>query len=515
VFVGKDVLELISSAMYIDPMSLYREYIQNSADAIDLSSRMSSDLGASATENDYSRRIEVLVDQTSRSVQIRDFASGISSIEFFETLLALGGSEKRGMGCRGFRGVGRLAGLAYAQELIFTSRASGEPVVSKLVWDVRALRRALRDSTNKSDVSKIIREVTTCELLNADGFPDSFFQVELNGVVRLRNDLLLNVDAVAEYLCQVAPVPFSPDFSFSNSLAQHFQEVVDIRGIDIRINSAEEPLYRPHRDKMMVNSSHHMVAKHVDFFEVPAIDSGRAAIGWLMHHDYLGAISKSALVAGLRLRVGNMQIGDDSTLREIFQEPRFNGWAIGEIHIIDNRIIPNGRRDHFENNIHFQNLANHLAPLGREIARQCRQSSRKRNLLKRFHQCADLLLENILIVEQGAIGSQAGKKFIETIKLNLNELHSLSNNEALLEEKKVLSEQLETLNIRLVKSLSKFASPAKPLRHMAAIERDTCQRLFELIFECSTNRVVARNLIERIIDRLEQSHENPVIQNSS
>ena len=35
IIVGKDILELLSSSMYIDPMSLYREYIQNAADAID------------------------------------------------------------------------------------------------------------------------------------------------------------------------------------------------------------------------------------------------------------------------------------------------------------------------------------------------------------------------------------------------------------------------------------------------------------------------------------------------
>ncbi len=33
--IGKDVLELLSSAMYVDPLTIYREYVQNAADAID------------------------------------------------------------------------------------------------------------------------------------------------------------------------------------------------------------------------------------------------------------------------------------------------------------------------------------------------------------------------------------------------------------------------------------------------------------------------------------------------
>ena len=34
--IGKDVLELVTSAMYTSPLTIYREYIQNSSDAIEL-----------------------------------------------------------------------------------------------------------------------------------------------------------------------------------------------------------------------------------------------------------------------------------------------------------------------------------------------------------------------------------------------------------------------------------------------------------------------------------------------
>ena len=35
VVIGKDILELLSSSMYVDPMAIYREYVQNAADSID------------------------------------------------------------------------------------------------------------------------------------------------------------------------------------------------------------------------------------------------------------------------------------------------------------------------------------------------------------------------------------------------------------------------------------------------------------------------------------------------
>ena len=32
--VGKDILELLSSSMYVNPLAIYREYVQNAVDAI-------------------------------------------------------------------------------------------------------------------------------------------------------------------------------------------------------------------------------------------------------------------------------------------------------------------------------------------------------------------------------------------------------------------------------------------------------------------------------------------------
>ncbi|MGD0909790.1 MAG: ATP-binding protein, partial [Candidatus Acidiferrales bacterium] len=102
--VGKDILELLSTSMYIDPMSMYREYIQNAADAVDLAQ--------AAGVLHVPGRVDIRIDQTTRSVFIRDNGSGLGQEQFVHQLTALGGSKKRGTRARGFRGVGRLAGLA-------------------------------------------------------------------------------------------------------------------------------------------------------------------------------------------------------------------------------------------------------------------------------------------------------------------------------------------------------------------------------------------------------------------
>ena len=76
--------------MYVSPLSIYREYVQNSADAIDEAKKG----GASR-----SGRVAMTFDHPSRSVNIRDNGSGIPADKAVDLLLAVGGSQKRGTFC--------------------------------------------------------------------------------------------------------------------------------------------------------------------------------------------------------------------------------------------------------------------------------------------------------------------------------------------------------------------------------------------------------------------------------
>src|SRR5437879_5846966 len=68
IVVGKDVLELLSTSMYVDPMTIYREYIQNAADAID-QARDGGDL--------RKPKVQININPESRSVRIRDNGTGL------------------------------------------------------------------------------------------------------------------------------------------------------------------------------------------------------------------------------------------------------------------------------------------------------------------------------------------------------------------------------------------------------------------------------------------------------
>jgi molecular chaperone HtpG len=117
IVVGKDILELLTGAMYADPLTVYREYVQNSADALD-------DAREAGFNIKHEPQITVWLDHEHRSVRIRDIGIGVPNRDFIRRLTAIGASPKCGKARRGFRGVGRLSGLGYCQELVFRSRAA-------------------------------------------------------------------------------------------------------------------------------------------------------------------------------------------------------------------------------------------------------------------------------------------------------------------------------------------------------------------------------------------------------
>src|SRR3546814_2661275 len=98
-------------------------------------------------------------------------------------------------------------------------------------------------------------------------------------------------------------------------------------------------------------------------------DGGVAAVGWIVHHDYLGALPRRARIGGIRLRAGDIQVVDHQVLIDYFAEPRFHSWSVAEIHVLDRRTIPNARRDFFELTVHFNDLTAQLEPLTRKLAK--------------------------------------------------------------------------------------------------------------------------------------------------
>lgn len=368
--VGGDLIASLSMGLYSNPLEIYRELVQNATDAYQIN--------GTPPRN---RRIDIQIDRMNRKVTLRDYATGLSARKITKSLFTIGNSRKRGKQLRGFRGVGRLAALGYCKELVFRSRKSATEPVWQLAWDSVALHRYL-NQPDGSDIAQILKTISTVsQLEESKEWPKCFFECELNGVRASKNDIILNSDAVSTYLSEIAPIGFRTDFSFAKDIYTILGKEVAFE-VKIFINGNEEALTRPHSDELLSALDQKKIITTVDqVVPISELDDGfeTVAKGWILHHDYPGALPLSSNVRGLRIRVGNIQVGDERTLEHLFKESRFNSWCIGEIHIVSHDIKPNTRRDNLELCPALDDLENSLRILAKNLIQTCRDKSAERN----------------------------------------------------------------------------------------------------------------------------------------
>ncbi len=372
---GMYLLETLTSGMYNDPLSIYREYLQNSVDSIDQSGRSPED-----TE------IKIELNPIQQSVSIYDNGDGISFEKAEKVLSSIGSSEKLGTLQRGFRGIGRLGGIAFAKKVVFRTSATGESIVSTQEWDCEDLRHLLRSPKHSSmTIEELFSRVSSfyqeddIELKNS-----SFFEVKLLEVESFRN-YIFDIQRIKQYLIQVAPLPFDTEqFSFHDKVQTFLTDNVPQYG-EYKITLNGEQLFRPYKDELSITSK--QGNDQLESVELFTLTSGgtNLAYGWYgKRRDLLGSIRKGAAVSGLRIKVGNLQVGDQHLLDRCFRENRFNSYSVGEVHVCDQSLLPNSRRDDFVDNKQKTILYNLIEreiglPLSKEIRRMSRVKAKNQS----------------------------------------------------------------------------------------------------------------------------------------
>ena len=200
--VGKNVLESLTTGMYVDNQIIFREYVQNSSDAID----EAVEQGVFPTRHEG--KIHITLDRERREIKIRDNGIGIPSERVFHGLGDIGNSVKSYAENRGFRGIGRLGGLSYCKELQFITSYQGEPYKTITFWDCTELKRLLKPSVKEySTAIEVIDAVTVLDK-KPEAADEHYFEVVLTGIEE-GHDNLLDFENIRDYLAQVAPVPFN------------------------------------------------------------------------------------------------------------------------------------------------------------------------------------------------------------------------------------------------------------------------------------------------------------------
>lgn len=419
--VGKYTLESLTTGMYSDPKIVYREYIQNAVDSLETAV-------AQNLIEPQGMRIDIIIDEESSTISIRDNGMGIPCADARDTLMNVGNSRKRHSNNRGFRGIGRLGGMSYCDTLVFTTSAEDETQKTIVSFDCKKLRNLLVPGQYEDmTLADVLSEVTTISL-EPEKREKHYFLVEMKNVSGFSD--LLDVDAARSYISQVAPLPYqSRRFIYASQLHGYLaKQGYTVEEFPIFVGESEsdlEPLYKPNRsrfhsdrNKMKADDITKMV-----YFDI-TIDGELYALGWYGDCGWYGSLSEKE-ISGIRVRKGNILIGDNKTLNGIFREARFNGWAQGELFIITDKLIPNARRDDFEQNQYYFKLLEALREgVGLDITHAIREASLSRNDVsaKAMREVAKKLNEADTILDEGFNSSVDKEKLLTELTAAAEEL---------------------------------------------------------------------------------------------
>lgn len=373
-FFGGFVLETLTIGMYGEARNAIREYIQNGFDSIQ---RAIEELHILEPGGGL---IEIELAPDHECLTIRDNGAGLPTKTAATVLARVGASGKSHRKNAGFRGIGRLAGIVFSDTVSFTTKAKGEREQTTIVFKAKAMRAAMAPGKGST---KSAQDLMT-ETVDAFRTPHNdvnkhFFEVKLEGFTDAPDECV-SAQEMYDFVSQVAPVPYPSEFPYLKKL----QEAAKTYGIpidEVRI-TIKDGSGKPKPVTKRYVPSYEFESGSVKLNDC-AIEHSRTRRwwAWVGKKAESGAYTDSR-VRGLRVRVRNIQIDGTAIVREIFRDhakshERFQDYFLGEIFVEPSALVPNARRDGFEEDASWKGLRNELAVLIKELGKEAYEVSRQ------------------------------------------------------------------------------------------------------------------------------------------
>lgn len=369
--IGAEILPILTTGLYRNTLDALREYVQNAVDA-------------------DADRIEIDIDPD--VVSVVDTGSGMTSDQA-RNAIRFGVSDKSPLENVGFRGIGIYSGFNVCDSLEIYTKDGCDPNTYKLTFDFYGIRtQLLREQEKRSlgsppelHLERLLEQSVFMESIGEEPFRNRGTTVIMSGLLETAYSQLNDWDSVVDYLRNVVPLPFHPDFRYGSFIEQRFHErdhkVVPIA---LTLNGRQEPLFRPYTDSLFKNGGRHAP----QFFDVKGRSNQEFGFAWVCVNDARETI-KDRNLRGLLLKKLGFSISDRQYLEPFFARPTYSRRITGEVILTHERLIPNAARNDFENNTTLQDFMGQLPKLTREIdrwANEIQESERAREVLSESNQ---------------------------------------------------------------------------------------------------------------------------------
>jgi molecular chaperone HtpG len=398
--------------MYGESENALREYVQNAFDSL----RSAMQLKMIDAET---ARIDVILSEKDQ-ISIIDNGVGIAVPAVFRTLTSVGASKKDRQKQAGFRGIGRLAGIAFCDTLTFRTKAIDEELESILSFDCKKLRKGMNDGSSQL-VELLASSVTHSSRATASK-SSHYMEVTLLGLANAP-DIFRDIDELREYLSETSPVEFNPEWSEAKTIleaAKHSKWTLETVRLYLGSSASTlTPVYKLYKGSYPLAGNKSQDIVKLEFF-TGADNQWWAWVG----HPNLTQTIPDPFVRGLRARVKNIQVGGTTIFDDMFAAvnksfSRLNGYYVGEVHISPALLVPNARRDGFEDSAAWRKIRKELQErLCRPLARSAYELSKGRQ--KSLEKIEADVKKLVLATERAARGPENSDARIKALNSGAN-----------------------------------------------------------------------------------------------
>jgi molecular chaperone HtpG len=303
------LLETITSALYDNPIILFREYVQNSIDAYNETIKNDAE---KIMKNFF---IDINIDIEKRIITINDNGYGISENEFMEEMTAIGHDKKSNIPDQiGFRGIGRLSAFPYCKKLTFYNKPPGAKNIMQFSWDGTEFKSLLNhqsDTDLTEAIDKIAKRLDDIPSKKPD---DHFFKVIIENYDDELSLFINDKNNFINQLCTMLPLKYNPKFKGQEKIKKAYKELmrqpIDKFAFNIIYNG--DKLYKPYSDDNILDSD--IIFLELRFKE-KGKDKPKSPIGllWFTFNHKITA-NKNIPHSGIFVRSKNMLMGDNNAL---------------------------------------------------------------------------------------------------------------------------------------------------------------------------------------------------------
>ena len=364
--IGAEILPILTTGLYRNTLDALREYIQNAVDA-------------------HAGEISLAIDPD--VVSIIDDGAGMNRDQA-RNAIRFGVSDKSPLENVGFRGIGIYSAFNICNLLEIFTKSSTDHNTYKATFDFYGIRtKLLKEQERRSHglspslhLEKLLEQSVFMDSMGVEEFRQVGTTVVMSGLLPNAYVQVNNWEQVVEYLRNVVPLPFSPDFRHGLSIAKRFLDR-DYKVIPIKLQLAdrEAKLFRPYTDDLFKNGGRH----EPEIFDIKATNGQEFGFAWVCVNDSRETI-KNVDLRGLLVKKFGFSISDRRYLEPFFGRPTYSRRITGEVIVTNQRLIPNAARSDFENNSARQDFLVQLPKLTRNIDRwadNIQESERAREVL--------------------------------------------------------------------------------------------------------------------------------------